>query len=113
MIASAEHIQSFQQPTSSTDCEPLSAAEVRAAPVAFAATANHIEHDTVALKVTSRYAGITAEHVQVPQGNGAAEIRFRTGKHYLLAAEDERILGCGISGEATEEQRALYIQAFG
>ena len=64
---------------------------------------------TVELRVLERFAGEVGDSVTVTQGRG---VTWQTGTDYLLAADENALLGCGLTGPSSPEltiSRALRI----
>lgn len=84
---------------------------------AFAARAVAVSGGEVTLEVTHRYRGSVSEEVRVEQpGDPSSEdgaAPFAAGTDYLLSADGGRLTGCGLSGPASPELKALYDTAFG
>jgi hypothetical protein len=91
-------------------------------PVAFAGTVTSLTDGTVTLAVDRWYQGTAtqqrAEVVTLAVPDAATSVAldgvaFEQGQHYLLAATDGTVNGCGYSGPAGAELGAAYQQAFG
>ncbi|PPF57197.1 hypothetical protein C5C55_07655 [Rathayibacter sp. AY1C2] len=97
-------------------CSPVTAAALAPAQLAFRAEVRSIDGSTVTLHVLERYAGEVGDGVTVTQGRetaaDGAPIVFETGVDYLVAADGDTILTCGLSGESSPELAALYQEAF-
>jgi hypothetical protein len=98
-------------------CAMFDVAILRGMPVAFAGTVTDISADTVTLDVDRWYKGGSAEQVAVTVASGQNSaaldgVDFVEGKAYLVAAEDGRVSGCGLSGPASPELESAYDQAF-
>ena len=90
----------------------------RVAEIAFEGTATSVEGDTVTLRVDTWYRGDEAVGevaLNAPLGMEALidGIPFETGNRYLITAQGGTVNYCGFSGEATEDLRASFEQAFG
>lgn len=85
--------------------------------VAFAGTVSTVDSDQVTLDVARWYEGGDADRVTValidPQSSAALDgVDFRPGEHYLVAARNGTVTGCGYSGPATPDLEAAYEEAF-
>lgn len=85
------------------------------AEVLFRADVRDIAGGIVTLEVTETLAGEVASVVEVAQGDGmisdGGPLVFESGATYLLATSDAVILSCGLSGVASPELEALYVDA--
>ncbi|KZX22334.1 hypothetical protein ACH61_00487 [Rathayibacter tanaceti] len=97
-------------------CSPVTAAALAPAQLAFRAEVRSIDRRTVTLRVLERFAGEVGDSVTVGQGRESAvdgaPIAFETGVDYLIAADGDTILTCGLSGQSSPELAALYREAF-
>jgi hypothetical protein len=95
---------------------------LRDMPVAFAGTVTAATDQQVTLSVDHWYHG-TAEQrragvvtVSPPGATTSVAldgVEFTEGKHYLVAATNGTVNGCGFSGPADPQLKAAYEQAFG
>ena len=92
---------------------------IAAKPVAFEGIVVGIADGVVTIRPTAVYAGEVADQISVksavapdtgPTIEGDPE--FVAGQTYLVAADGNQVIGCGMSGPATRELRGLYARAF-
>lgn len=90
-----------------------------AKPIAFEGTVLGIADGVVTIRATKVYAGDVADQVSVtgavaPDTGGLVEgdPDFEAGQDYLVAADGDQVLGCGLSGPASPGLRNLYARAF-
>ncbi|HEY0888454.1 MAG TPA: hypothetical protein VGE38_02445 [Nocardioides sp.] len=104
-------------PQESGRCMVPSADVLAVQELAFEATAIGIADGVVTLEPERFYAGQATDEVTVTVPDDTAllqpELEFAAGTTYLIAATGDVITGCGLSGPATPELRALYAEAFG
>jgi hypothetical protein len=89
-------------------------------PLAFAGTVTAVGADSVTLDVDRWYrAGPDGEastvQLRTPGQGTSLEfdgVTFESGQHYLVAATDGNVNGCGYSGAATTELKSAYDRAF-
>lgn len=85
--------------------------------LAFEATVTGIADGVVTLDPERFFAGTAVDAVTVTAPPEAAMLDtgvvFEAGGTYLVAATGGQVNGCGLSGEATPQLRALYDEAFG
>ncbi|PPG67394.1 RNA polymerase sigma factor [Rathayibacter rathayi] len=97
-------------------CSPVTAEALSPAQVAFRAEVRGIDGAVVTLHVLDRYAGEIGDTVTLTQATetavDGAPITFDYGVDYLLAADGDTILTCGLSGPSSPELTALYREAF-
>ncbi|MBF4463214.1 MULTISPECIES: sigma-70 family RNA polymerase sigma factor [unclassified Rathayibacter] len=98
-------------------CSPVSASVLAPAQLAFRAEVRSIDAGTVTLQVLDRFVGdvedsVTVRQTQQPAVDGAP-IVFESGVDYLIAANDDVIVTCGLSGQSSPELMQLYREAFG
>ncbi|AZZ57006.1 sigma-70 family RNA polymerase sigma factor [Rathayibacter iranicus] len=97
-------------------CSPVTEAALAPAQVAFRAEVSGIDAAVVTLHVLDRYAGEVGDSVTVTQAAESAidgaPITFENGVDYLLAADGDTILTCGLSGPSSPELTRLYREAF-
>ncbi|PTL71658.1 hypothetical protein C1I63_01545 [Rathayibacter caricis DSM 15933] len=91
-------------------CPADPAAALASAQVAFRAEVRSIDDGTVELRVLERFAGEVGDSVTVTQGRG---VTWQTGTDYLLAADENALLGCGLTGPSSPELTGLYEDVFG
>lgn len=100
----------------SGSCLALDPATIAAQDQAFAATVLEVDGGTVVLEVTETFAGEVADRVEVPQVDATSSdysgVPFAVGSEFLVGALDGTITGCGVTGEASPELRAVYDDAF-
>ncbi|WP_375390164.1 hypothetical protein [uncultured Amnibacterium sp.] len=81
--------------------------------VALSGTVEAVGGDRVAVRVDRQYRGEPVDEVLV---DAPAEVEDPTilpaGAHVLIAAQDGRVLGCGLSGEASPDLQGFYDAAF-
>lgn len=95
-------------------CSPVTEAALAPAQVAFRAEVSGIDAAVVTLRVLDRYAGDVGDSVTVTHSteSAVAPITFEKGVDYLLAADGDTILTCGLSGPSSPELTRLYREAF-
>ncbi|CAN5325812.1 hypothetical protein BH09ACT11_BH09ACT11_19070 [soil metagenome] len=83
--------------------------------LAFAGTVETAEAGTVTITASEFYAGGPADVVELryPHRITDGSVDLAAGQSVLIAADAGQVLGCGLSGVATDELAALYDQAFG
>lgn len=83
--------------------------------VAFSGTATEVLEGRARVEVDTAYRGTVAEGdivmLEVPN-HSAMGVTFEEGKRYLVSAADGTVVGCGYTGEHSEELAAAYAQAF-
>ncbi|MFD4640642.1 hypothetical protein ACFWN2_25225 [Lentzea sp. NPDC058436] len=94
--------------------QPEAAVLAEQAQMAFEATVLRVEGDVVTLQVHRAWTG-EADLVEVRNTTGAPVLlgfEPETGRRYLVAASDLKVMGCGYSGIDEPSLRALYDEAF-
>lgn len=85
-------------------------------PVAFRATVDGVDGETITLTVDEWYAGDEVEAVELTAPGGMEAliggIEFQVGETYLVSAYDGVVSYCGLTGPATPELQSMYDQAF-
>jgi hypothetical protein len=85
------------------------------ADLAFQGTVLRVEGDVVTLQVLHTWTGAQTDLVQVRNTTAApvlADFDPEPGQKYLVAADNRQVMGCGHTGPAASDLRALYDQAF-
>ncbi|MBT0769055.1 hypothetical protein KIH74_08970 [Kineosporia sp. J2-2] len=85
--------------------------------LAVEGTVRSVSSGVVTLDVSRVWAGSPVGVLEVAQTSGASESllgadSFEVGGRYLVAVEGGAVRGCGYSGPASSELRALYDEAF-
>lgn len=83
--------------------------------VAFAGTATEVLDGRVRVEVDRAYHGQVAEGDIVMMdapNHSAMGVTFEEGKRYLVSAADGTVVGCGYTGEHSDELAAAYAEAF-
>ncbi|QHC57756.1 hypothetical protein [Rathayibacter sp. VKM Ac-2760] len=97
-------------------CAPVTAEALAPSQLAFRAEVAAIDGGTVTLRVLDRFAGDVGDSVQVSQAEESAvdgaPIVFERGIDYLIAADGDTILTCGLSAADSPELTSLYREAF-
>lgn len=103
--------------TVAASCIAFDVAILRDMPVAFSGTVTEVAEGSVTLDVDHWYKGGDADVVTVKNPAGASValdgVEFTDGGHFLVAAADGTVNGCGFSGPATAELEHAYDEAFG
>ncbi|MCJ1683953.1 hypothetical protein [Rathayibacter sp. VKM Ac-2928] len=97
-------------------CAPVTAEALAPSQLAFRAEVASIDDGTVTLRVIDRFAGDVGDAVTVTQAAESAvdgaPIVFERGIDYLIAADGDTILTCGLSAADSPELTSLYREAF-
>jgi len=97
-------------------CAPVTAEALAPSQLAFRAEVASIDDGTVTLRVIDRFAGDVGDTVAVTQAEESAvdgaPIVFERGVDYLIAADGDTILTCGLSATDSPELTSLYREAF-
>lgn len=97
-------------------CAQVTAEALAPAQLAFRAEVASIDDGTVTLRVLDRFAGDVGDTVAVTQAEESvvdgAPIVFERGVDYLIAADGDTILTCGLSATDSPELTSLYREAF-
>jgi len=97
-------------------CAQVTAEALAPAQLAFRAEVASIDDGTVTLRVLDRFAGDVGDTVSVTQAEESvvdgAPIVFERGVDYLIAADGDTILTCGLSATDSPELTSLYREAF-
>ncbi|NRG41351.1 hypothetical protein HRK28_10520 [Rathayibacter sp. VKM Ac-2835] len=97
-------------------CAPVTAEALAPSQLAFRAEVASIDDGTVTLRVIDRFAGDVGDAVSVTQAAESAvdgaPIVFERGVDYLIAADGDTILTCGLSAADSPELTSLYREAF-
>lgn len=97
-------------------CAPVTAEALAPSQLAFRAEVASIDDGTVTLRVIDRFAGDVGDAVTVTQAAESAvdgaPIVFERGIDYLIAADGDTILTCGLSAADSSELTSLYREAF-
>ena len=97
-------------------CVALTPDLLRSHPLAFEGTVTAKQGDRVDLQVDHWYRADTADRpaeVRLVGDEGYAEATvFEVGAHYLVTAENGIVSMCGGTGEATDEARVIFREAF-
>lgn len=97
-------------------CAELTLDFLRRYPLAFEGTVTAKQGDRVDLRVDHWYRDDTATHakeVRLTNDEANSEATFfRVGAHYLVTAENGVVPVCGGTGEASDEGRGLFREAF-
>ncbi|MCJ1671877.1 hypothetical protein MT355_01260 [Rathayibacter sp. VKM Ac-2929] len=97
-------------------CAPVTAQALAPSQLAFRAEVASIDDGTVTLRVIDRFAGDVGDAVTVTQAAESAvdgaPIVFERGIDYLIAADGDTILTCGLSAADSPELTSLYREAF-
>ena len=97
-------------------CAPVTAEALAPSQLAFRAEVASIDDGTVTLRVIDRFAGDVGDTVAVTQAEESAvdgaPIVFERGIDYLIAADGDTILTCGLSAADSPELTSLYREAF-
>ncbi|GAA2796204.1 hypothetical protein [Crossiella cryophila] len=85
--------------------------------LAFEGTVLRVVDNLVTLQVKRTWTGAETDLAEVRNAGAAssailAGLAPEPGQTYLVAAADRQVMGCGYSGPADDELRALYDQAF-
>ncbi|MCM6764401.1 hypothetical protein NB037_18455 [Rathayibacter sp. ZW T2_19] len=110
-LAFALATSSARLASTSNGCPTDPAAALGEAQVAFRAEVRSIDEGTVTLRVIERYRGDIGDSVTVSTPRGAPSA-WETGIDYLVAADAESLLGCGLTGPSSPELTELYRDAF-
>jgi hypothetical protein len=103
-------------PAVAAKCAVPDAGFVAQQEVAFEGTVTSVADGLVTLDPDVFWAGDPTDVVTVDQPDLAMTempVDFRVGATYIVGATDGRVSICGLSGPATDELRALYVEAFG
>ncbi|ROP48723.1 MULTISPECIES: hypothetical protein [unclassified Rathayibacter] len=97
-------------------CAPVTAEALAPSQLAFRAEVASIDDGTVTLRVIDRFAGDVGDAVTVTQAAESAvdgaPIVFERGIDYLIAADGDTILTCGLSAADSPELTSVYREAF-
>lgn len=97
-------------------CAPVTAEALAPSQLAFRAEVASIDDGTITLRVIDRFAGDVGDTVAVTQAEESAvdgaPIVFERGVDYLIAADGDTILTCGLSATDSPELTSLYREAF-
>jgi hypothetical protein len=97
-------------------CMMPSAKFVAKQTVAIEGTVVSVKNGIVTIKPSHFYAGRATDLVTVDApdlGMSELPVDFQVGKDYIVGSTDGHVSICGLSGLATNELRALYVEAFG
>lgn len=98
-------------------CAEVTPEGLASSTLAFRGTVTGISDGIVALTVNDTFTGDVEDSVTLPQGDvnsqldGAAPV-FEDGQTYLVAAADDIVRSCGLTGTDSPALTAVYDQAF-
>lgn len=85
--------------------------------VAFSGSVVSVRDGVVTLRPSAWYAGhhtdlVTVKQIDPGMTDLVGTVDFRTGKDYLVAANNGTVMVCGFSGESSPDLATLYQEAF-